>query len=576
MKSNLGATAYMIRIVAFWGRVTTYVNSSTTPSLWSNVANKKRIAPWLPQSEFSTLVADLKGWHDDLPAWLKYTPENLAAHVSINAAPPYVFMHIAYHTVLCTLHRFSVPSNSSPGAKGGPSAALGTGPAVAAGEEAPPADFVASSVAACFYHARQISLIMTDLRARADECQITAPFVGFAIFTASLFHLHKAYASSPGTSAEAVEEAKRFLALGVEVLDQLRKWWGPLEGLFLALSNLVKAQTAGPSPMVGMQGFAPSVPPRSAAGLDLTGTSARNTPVLPVASSNSTLGVVGLSKAPTPQPGGAQQQWDPTSMIQMASNLEGFGYREGSPSNDFSFLDMMFAEGANGSNFASMPGSPRMGGPFSANPTRPGSPRTQQQPTMQNSFNMPFPGAIADPMRASPGASVAAVAPASGAKPSYTRYESTPAATPVPAAGNGSAETVPRSVDGFLQPPSPRPTQAKAFTCAGTGTGTAPHSPVLTTDGLQHPTPSHPDVQTGPGLADETLGKDADAADLLVYFQKQCSGAASSGATPVPAAVEHGDAVAAGTKRTADGQPKASDGGASRADISHLLDAGRQ
>ena len=93
-------------------------------------------------------------------------------------------MHVAYHTIACTLHRFSVPSpnmSAEPQGEGSPLPSWD-----------PPADFLQKSIKTCFEHAKAISTIMAEVLSRSD-CIVTAPFLGFAVFTANLFHLHQAF-----------------------------------------------------------------------------------------------------------------------------------------------------------------------------------------------------------------------------------------------------------------------------------------------------------------------------------------------------------------------------------------------
>jgi hypothetical protein len=214
---SMGSEAYLVRIIALWGRVTKYVNQGgrlydTSP-------------PWTPSSGFAKLNRELQEWQDGLPAWLKYSSSNLVDQVAISQAPSFVFMHVAYHTIVCTLHRFSVPS-----------ANLQT-------EESlwnPPPDFLQSSVKSCFEHAKSISTIMSEVISRSD-CIVTAPFLGFSMFTANLFHLHQAFTPCPYVE-ETTEQAREFFATGVAVLNELRMWWGPLEMLYKAIRLLWQAK----------------------------------------------------------------------------------------------------------------------------------------------------------------------------------------------------------------------------------------------------------------------------------------------------------------------------------------------
>ena len=211
---SMGSEAYLVRIVALWGRVTKYVNQG------------ERLydvnPPWTPESGFAKLNSELQEWIDRLPYWLRYSSSNLADQVAISQAPGFVFMHVAYHTIGCTLHRFSAPSANR--------AAESQREELSLPSWEPPPDFLQNSVKTCFEHAKAISTIMAEVISRSD-CIVTAPFLGFAVFTANLFHLHQTFTPCPYVD-ETPEVAQVFFATGVTVLNELRIWWGPLEMLY--------------------------------------------------------------------------------------------------------------------------------------------------------------------------------------------------------------------------------------------------------------------------------------------------------------------------------------------------------
>jgi hypothetical protein len=221
---SMGSEAYLVRIVALWGRVTKYVNQG---GRLCDVS-----PPWTSESGFAKLSAELQEWIHGLPYWLKYSSSNLADQVAISQAPSFVFMHVAYHTIVCTLHRFSVPSANM---------------AMEVQTEDPPppswnppTEFLQESVKTCFEHAKAISTIMGEVLSRSD-CIVTAPFLGFAMFTANLFHLHQAFTPCPYVD-ESPEQAREYFATGVTVLKELRMWWGPLEMLYKAIRILWQAK----------------------------------------------------------------------------------------------------------------------------------------------------------------------------------------------------------------------------------------------------------------------------------------------------------------------------------------------
>jgi hypothetical protein len=221
---SMGSEAYLVRIVALWGRMTKYINQGGR--LYD--VNP----PWTTDSSFAKLSSELQEWIDGLPYWLKYSSPNLADQVAISQAPSFIFMHVAYHTIVCTLHRFSVPSANMASAPQSEEQPLPSWD--------PPPDFLETSIKTCFEHAKAISMIMGEVISRSD-CIVTAPFLGYAVFTANLFHLHQAFTPCPYVD-ESPERAQEFFATGVAMLNELRIWWGPLEILYQAIRSLWQAK----------------------------------------------------------------------------------------------------------------------------------------------------------------------------------------------------------------------------------------------------------------------------------------------------------------------------------------------
>ena len=220
----MGSEAYLVRIVALWGRVIKYVNQEER---LYNI-----IPPWTSESEFARLSSQLQEWIDELPYRLKYSSSNLDDQIEDSQASSFVLMHIVYHTIVCILHRFSVPSVNMIAKPRADKAFLSS--------LDPPSDFLERSVNTCFKHAKAISIIMTEIISRSD-CIVTAPFLGFAIFTASLFHLHQAFTPFPYID-ETSEVAQEYFVTGIVILNKLRIRWEPLETLYKRIRILWQAK----------------------------------------------------------------------------------------------------------------------------------------------------------------------------------------------------------------------------------------------------------------------------------------------------------------------------------------------
>ena len=310
---SMGSEAYLVRIVALWGSVTKYVNQrerlcGVTP-------------PWTPESEFAKLSSQLQEWIDGLPCWLKYSSSNLADQVAISQAPSFVFIHVAYHTIVCTLHRFSVPSTNMVAEQQSKEAPLLSWD--------PPADFLQQSVKTCFEHAKAISTIMAEVISRSD-CIITAPFLGFAMFTANLFHLHQAFTPCPYVN-ETPEAAREFFATGVTVLNELRTWWGPLEILYKGIRILWQAKASKAQIQIANEQATPAATPAVPAFEEqLQQLSSGNTPV------PSRSGSRPFWMSNQPDPPGQVEHFDTTGLIPLPGGNFGLDFID---SNLYSSMD---------------------------------------------------------------------------------------------------------------------------------------------------------------------------------------------------------------------------------------------
>ena len=340
---NMGSTACLVRIVALWGRVTKYVNQGGRL--------KDNVPPWAEKSGFKKLCKELEKWHDELQPWLKYSVENLAAHVAINHAASFVFMHVAYHTVFCTLHRFSVPSDMQQQLmerrnKNNMEPTLDSSDNLLA---PPPIDFMQYSVKTCFKHAKAISSIMADVLARTD-CIVTAPFLGFAMFTANLFHLHQVF--HPCSYVDITQdEAQRYFQIGLTVLDNLHRYWGPLEALYKAIITLWRARATLHAQQLQQQ------QQQSQLAITANGASAKQPPENQLPITPQPVWRVSRPNSPGRDPS-LEPIYDPTSLIPLHGGIFNFDFHEAALT-DNSLGVTPVAPGSNFSNtlFADNPSS---------------------------------------------------------------------------------------------------------------------------------------------------------------------------------------------------------------------------
>ncbi|KAF7548014.1 hypothetical protein G7046_g8824 [Stylonectria norvegica] len=135
--ANMGIMAYYIRIVTLWKRVVRYVKHlDTSPP------------PWLPESDFAALDADLRSWGRHLPEFVSYSTDTIYARLESDQLGSLVLLHCTYHHNLLDLYRISMPDLFK----------------LRKPFYFPPnqQEFLQSLQADCFYHAQQIATILAE------------------------------------------------------------------------------------------------------------------------------------------------------------------------------------------------------------------------------------------------------------------------------------------------------------------------------------------------------------------------------------------------------------------------------
>ncbi|KAF4337357.1 nitrate assimilation regulatory nirA [Fusarium beomiforme] len=135
--ANMGIMAYYIRIVTLWKRVVRYVKHlNTSPP------------PWLPESDFAALDADLRSWGRHLPEFISYSTDTIYARLESDQLGSLVLLHCTYHHNLLDLYRISMPDLFK----------------LIKPFYFPPnqQEFLQSLQADCFYHAKQIATILAE------------------------------------------------------------------------------------------------------------------------------------------------------------------------------------------------------------------------------------------------------------------------------------------------------------------------------------------------------------------------------------------------------------------------------
>ena len=192
-KENMGIAAYMIRIIAIWGRVIRYMNlggKHQDPHPW-----------WDSRSNFAALKKQAKDYQDSLPESLRYNPENLKNHAAEKLANQFLFLHLAHSQVVLFLHCFAIPT--TPGGK-------------AANEM--PKEFLSEAGHIAVEAASQISNVLGE----ATGYLIAAPFAGYCAFFSSTVHVWGMFSKNSQLEASSQQN----LACNVKYLSKMKKYWG--------------------------------------------------------------------------------------------------------------------------------------------------------------------------------------------------------------------------------------------------------------------------------------------------------------------------------------------------------------
>lgn len=191
-RENMGVAAWMIKVIALWGRIIGYLNQGG-----------KELDPhhmWSPESQYSKLIKQTDDLAVELPDSLAYTPENLHLHETDNMANQFLFLHISLQQNILFMNRFAVsPPNGST-------------------HQDVPKSFVTKAGAKAFAAANRISELLKD----AESHFITAPFTGYCAFLSSTVHIFGIFSGNATMEATS----KRNLATNVKYLSKMKRYWG--------------------------------------------------------------------------------------------------------------------------------------------------------------------------------------------------------------------------------------------------------------------------------------------------------------------------------------------------------------
>ncbi|KAI0406685.1 fungal-specific transcription factor [Xylaria palmicola] len=191
-KDNMGVAAYMIRAIALWGRIISFLNQG------GKEIDERSM--WDTDSEYASLLKQAEEFPDNLPDGLKYSAENLHLHKTEGMANQFLFLHISVQQNILFMNRFAVSSPSG------------------CSQADVPQTFVTQAGSRAFAAANKISELLKD----AELYMIAAPFVGYCAFLSSTVHIFGIFSGN----AAVETAAKRNLATNVKFLSKMKRYWG--------------------------------------------------------------------------------------------------------------------------------------------------------------------------------------------------------------------------------------------------------------------------------------------------------------------------------------------------------------
>ncbi|KAL5584074.1 hypothetical protein FOVSG1_015425 [Fusarium oxysporum f. sp. vasinfectum] len=190
-RENMGVAAFLIRAIALWGRIITYLSQGG-----------KDLDPnpmWEDESQYVKHLNDAVNLEASLPLSLKYSAENLEVHKTENTPSQFLFMHICLQHNILFLSRAAMLARKQHGVHD---------------------DFFSEASKRTFHAANRISELLHE--AEQSRCFVSAPFAGYCAFSSATVHILGIISRNP--SMKPTAEAN--LTTNVKYLHKMKKYWG--------------------------------------------------------------------------------------------------------------------------------------------------------------------------------------------------------------------------------------------------------------------------------------------------------------------------------------------------------------
>uniref|UniRef100_A0A0D2YKQ1 Zn(2)-C6 fungal-type domain-containing protein n=1 Tax=Fusarium oxysporum (strain Fo5176) TaxID=660025 RepID=A0A0D2YKQ1_FUSOF len=213
-RENMGVAAFLIRAIALWGRIITYLSQGC-----------KDLDPnplWEDESHYMKHLDDVVNLEASLPLSLKHSAENLEVHKTENTASQFLFMHICLQHNILFVNRAAMSARKQHGVHD---------------------DFVSEASKRAFNAANRISELLRE--AEQSGCFVSAPFAGYCAFSSTTVHILGIISRNPFTKLAAQAN----LTTNIKYLHRMKKYWGMfhwmVENVRTQYRNVLDAMRAG-------------------------------------------------------------------------------------------------------------------------------------------------------------------------------------------------------------------------------------------------------------------------------------------------------------------------------------------
>ncbi|CCG80974.1 Putative uncharacterized protein [Taphrina deformans PYCC 5710] len=200
--ASMDCAAYLIRMIDIWGEVSCFVQLSASDLNWNT------------GSPLTSLRKRILAWAESLPPSLQYVPG-----LTQGQAPAWFVMHTAYFLSLCVMHRFALPKSMTK----------------QYGIDHIPVSYLNMCVKEAIHNAKRVSEIIQSI---PPNSEISAPFMGFAAFSAATLHAFLGY-NVPDMDEIAGAVHRGYVTSTLGFLKQLGKPWKPVSKMHDALASQI-------------------------------------------------------------------------------------------------------------------------------------------------------------------------------------------------------------------------------------------------------------------------------------------------------------------------------------------------